>query len=90
MHATTPRTKTAKYAPHTPKVDLISTGKFIPYMHPIWFVEGASWDSTALQDSYRITEGLYEASRSLWVRHRTVTKSLPAVPSCDGASIESL
>lgn len=36
IQATTPRTKTAKYAPYTPKVDLINTGKLIPYIHPMY------------------------------------------------------
>jgi hypothetical protein len=36
MQATTPRTKTAKYAPYTPNVDLINTGKLMPYIHPTY------------------------------------------------------
>jgi hypothetical protein len=35
IHATTPLTKTPKYAPYTPKVDLIRTGKFTPYTQPM-------------------------------------------------------
>ena len=34
--ATTPRTRTAKNAPYIPKVDLIKSGKLMPYMHPIY------------------------------------------------------
>lgn len=36
IQATTPLTKTAKQAPKTPNVDLIRTGKLIPYTQPTY------------------------------------------------------